>query len=222
MPSSLEVDLPCLKCGYNLRGLAGDPVTCPECGLVNPLGLRKIPEAVIRSRLRAMELPLAVSTIAATIAITSFCLVVACVVLNEFTRVVSVVCLGSPGMAASAAWIWGRLRFAKQCRQQRGFVGVFYGYHAWAMGIGALALAPVVLSICCIVWYNAVRAHYDEAAGLGFAIFLLTFVCAGGVFAGWRRWRRWMHECVEPMERETAVKMEREELRRRLSRGERA
>lgn len=23
---------PCPKCGYNLRGLAGDPVRCPECG----------------------------------------------------------------------------------------------------------------------------------------------------------------------------------------------
>ncbi len=27
---------PCEGCGYNLRGLTGDPVRCPECGLLNP------------------------------------------------------------------------------------------------------------------------------------------------------------------------------------------
>ena len=26
----------CLKCGYRLRGLDGDPIRCPECGHVNP------------------------------------------------------------------------------------------------------------------------------------------------------------------------------------------
>ena len=31
-------DLYCLQCGYNLRGLSGDPRRCPECGHMNPLG----------------------------------------------------------------------------------------------------------------------------------------------------------------------------------------
>ncbi len=28
----LHVDIKCPRCGYNLRGLSGDPVRCPECG----------------------------------------------------------------------------------------------------------------------------------------------------------------------------------------------
>ena len=31
-PREIHQDLPCPGCGYNLRGLAGDVVSCPECG----------------------------------------------------------------------------------------------------------------------------------------------------------------------------------------------
>lgn len=30
-PRPIAHDVPCSACGYNLRGLAGDPVRCPEC-----------------------------------------------------------------------------------------------------------------------------------------------------------------------------------------------
>ena len=30
-PPALDEDLYCFTCGYNLRGLPGDPVRCPEC-----------------------------------------------------------------------------------------------------------------------------------------------------------------------------------------------
>lgn len=33
--TEIDFDLPCLTCGYNLRGLRGDPVCCPECGSNN-------------------------------------------------------------------------------------------------------------------------------------------------------------------------------------------
>lgn len=34
-PSVQHHDAPCLACGYNLRGLSGDPIRCPECGADN-------------------------------------------------------------------------------------------------------------------------------------------------------------------------------------------
>ncbi|MCH8148043.1 MAG: hypothetical protein IH987_08645 [Planctomycetes bacterium] len=45
----------CLQCGYNLRGLSGDPVRCPECGEKNSLGSAAIPARQIESALRHME-----------------------------------------------------------------------------------------------------------------------------------------------------------------------
>jgi hypothetical protein len=36
-PSVIDRDLHCSACGYNLRGLSGDPVACPECGADTPL-----------------------------------------------------------------------------------------------------------------------------------------------------------------------------------------
>lgn len=45
----------CLQCGYNLRGLSGDPVRCPECGEKNSLGSAAIPARHIERALRGME-----------------------------------------------------------------------------------------------------------------------------------------------------------------------
>lgn len=45
----------CLQCGYNLRGLSGDPVRCPECGEKNNLGSAAIPARQIEMALRSME-----------------------------------------------------------------------------------------------------------------------------------------------------------------------
>lgn len=33
----LTFDARCMRCGYNLRGLSGDPIGCPECGFMNEL-----------------------------------------------------------------------------------------------------------------------------------------------------------------------------------------
>jgi len=52
---ALDEDLYCLTCGYNLRGLSGDPVRCPECGAFNDLGTVRLPATAIRAALRDME-----------------------------------------------------------------------------------------------------------------------------------------------------------------------
>ena len=51
---ALDRDLYCLTCGYNLRGLSGDPVRCPECGNLNPIGDVEIPAEIITKQLRRM------------------------------------------------------------------------------------------------------------------------------------------------------------------------
>lgn len=52
-------DIFCLHCGYNLRGLPGDPIQCPECGGRSELRDLRIPATVIaRIRRRLETLPL--------------------------------------------------------------------------------------------------------------------------------------------------------------------
>ena len=53
--SVIDVDLYCLVCGYNLRGLSGDPVRCPECGDFNDRTELGIPQPVIKAALNQME-----------------------------------------------------------------------------------------------------------------------------------------------------------------------
>ncbi|MHC4235736.1 MAG: hypothetical protein ACYSUQ_11520, partial [Planctomycetota bacterium] len=38
-----QEDLYCLECGYNLRGIAGDPRRCPECWYANSVADMRIP-----------------------------------------------------------------------------------------------------------------------------------------------------------------------------------
>ena len=45
---AIAADVFCLNCGYNLRGLTGDPVRCPECGHSNPLAEAVLPAWAIR------------------------------------------------------------------------------------------------------------------------------------------------------------------------------
>jgi hypothetical protein len=52
---AIDQDLYCLTCGYNLRGLSGDPLRCPECGNPNDLGTAAIPAEMIRRAMRGME-----------------------------------------------------------------------------------------------------------------------------------------------------------------------
>ena len=48
-------DLYCLYCGYNLRGLSGDPRRCPECGQSSTVAEMRIPATLIRKQAKKLE-----------------------------------------------------------------------------------------------------------------------------------------------------------------------
>ena len=50
-----DENLFCLHCGYNLRGLAGDPIKCPECGHDNFPEACRIPGATVAELMRPLE-----------------------------------------------------------------------------------------------------------------------------------------------------------------------
>lgn len=45
-------DTHCLRCGYNLRGLPGDPIRCPECGHDNTVADLRLPPNVLERKLK--------------------------------------------------------------------------------------------------------------------------------------------------------------------------
>ncbi len=48
-------DMYCLACGYNLRGLSGAAIRCPECGESNPIEIAGIPAPFIKEAMKRME-----------------------------------------------------------------------------------------------------------------------------------------------------------------------
>ncbi|MFQ5461023.1 MAG: hypothetical protein ACE5E5_00175 [Phycisphaerae bacterium] len=61
-PRDDRQDLFCLHCGYNLRGLSGDPRRCPECGRQSAVADMLIPADQIRKALRRLETGPALAT----------------------------------------------------------------------------------------------------------------------------------------------------------------
>ena len=48
----------CRECGYDLRGCAGDPVRCPECGTTSSLaGLMVAERRIVAALIQLEELP---------------------------------------------------------------------------------------------------------------------------------------------------------------------
>jgi|GEM_PF-4541753 len=118
----LEFDLRCQTCGYNLRGLAGDPVRCPECGQLNPLGEAEIPEALIAARLRKWEAHLIVCVSALLFALPWQLMLCAILVdeasRNPFSNAVKDVlfCPGIPAFGPLLVWVATVFSFRASCR----------------------------------------------------------------------------------------------------------
>lgn len=54
-PSTAEdLDLYCLNCSYNLRGLAGDPRRCPECFALTPVDKLAVTPELVEQQLQMM------------------------------------------------------------------------------------------------------------------------------------------------------------------------
>lgn len=121
----------CLACGYNLRGLYGDPVRCPECGRDNGLGLAAIPARVIYQALVRLETS---PTMCCAMAIMAACLLPWLV-----TGLSPVPALLMP---LAAGWAWGMRRMRQSCGSQPGWKRVLFDLHVTAF----LGASPLLLT----------------------------------------------------------------------------
>lgn len=72
----LDFDVACLSCGYNLRGLGGDPVRCPECGRGNPIHVFEVSEAQVYAQLRKLESPATICLVLTVITLAALILAI--------------------------------------------------------------------------------------------------------------------------------------------------
>ncbi|MEW6251049.1 MAG: hypothetical protein AB1716_10410 [Planctomycetota bacterium] len=211
----LDRDLFCLKCAYNLRGLSGDPVRCPECGNLNPLGDAEIPAAMVSARLRRMETApcVCVALVLASVppAIPLSVLILAALSEPPGDWVGWLCCFGIAETILLSAWSASVAAFRRSCGGKPGWLGLLALYHA--LGIGA-AVSIFVLPLGVGHFANRPRTGAGLAALVVIGA-LLTLVL-GVLLVG--RLHRLLRERMEALQREVAVELLREESRRRAGR----
>jgi hypothetical protein len=218
--SDADIDLYCLTCGYNLRGLTGDPRRCPECGGLNPVGDVILPAAIITEQLRRMETAPALC-LAAVLALAFFGGITVMVVgpLHPISGVVPCMVL----LLALTAMVWGVGvdRFRVSCMSKPGWPAALLRYHVWGLGLMLVVFAPAVLLGVVIALLSP---PYRRLAGLPVATLAATALAI--IAARFRppivtgMYRR-AREDLEVLQREVAVSLARERTRKALHRERR-
>src|SRR5262249_22782403 len=104
--TSSEIDLYCLACGYNLRGLSGDPRRCPECGHLNPVGDLMVPASEIAKQLTAMETIPVVCVSAIVVILGCVAVPVGMFLSGNSNSETALACYTFPGFVAGGLLIW--------------------------------------------------------------------------------------------------------------------
>lgn len=197
--SSENLDVPCLDCGYNLRGLPGDPRRCPECGLVNPV-LVDVPESLIQKHLWHLNrVPMA-------------CVGGAVVGVLVGLPAVALAVGHRGGLSlllfAAIPWAAGLWHFRRACGGRRGWARDFAEYQL-------VGLAMMFFLIACgstgllLLGSLAGRLHNSFAIGT-LGVLLLVVVVGWGTSYGLGRLKR----RFDPIFREDAERRARDEVRR--------
>ena len=223
-PPALDRDLYCLTCGYNLRGLSGDPLRCPECGHLNPIGDVEMPAEIISAQIRKMESAPAHCLGAVVLGVPLQYLFWA-IVTAGFRRPGfpsgDIFILAAFAFAPVLLWITGAIRFRASCLGRPGWFGALLWYHLW----GFILLVSTIGGVAGFI-YVIVRNSTRVLPALPQAD-LLAFVagvaaCIPIVWWWVPRIYRLATDPLTPLQREVAVKIAREDVRKRLARQQRS
>jgi len=218
IPAVHDYNLYCLTCGYNLRGLSGDPIRCPECGNLNPVGDVELPAPIIDRQLRNMETAPTVCVAAVLFGLPSVAwsvrLLVAAV--RHGYSLDGVIFLGTTGVLCAIVWTASMVVFRKSCVGKPGWGGVLLHYHLYGLLLCSLVVAWAVAGSWLLsegaLPYGGNRMRILEAAcGLGLWITLILTL-----FLRLRGFHRRLTEPMRVLQREVAVTVARDAMRRRM------
>lgn len=210
-PAAEDIDLYCLKCGYNLRGLSGDPRRCPECGGLNAMELLLAKPGERKERPSDIETGLALSVGAMLVAIP-------CVWVEITLRLYSAPsdptgCFDLTLLACIGTWLFGVLAFRDGCGKKSAWLGLLIRYYAVAFS----AVAGIVAIVT--VGHMAAYASVDPRGGVTLLHLGILAALSVGLFmglAGIRTVHRSLRKRLELLRREALIEIERERLRREL------
>lgn len=219
LPPALDRDLYCLTCGYNLRGLSGDPVRCPECGHFNPIGDVEMPAEIIAQQIRKMETSPAhcVSAVVFGVPLQVFFWML---VFGELSRrrlsSVDVVCPGILAFAPVLLWVFSALRFRASCLGRPGWLGALLWYHLWGIILLVSTIGGVGGSIYLVARYSGrILTTLPEGGLLAAVAAVVAFI---PILLWWvPRIYRLATDPLSPLQREVAVQIAREHVRKRLA-----
>lgn len=223
-PPPIDRDLYCLTCGYNLRGLSGDPLRCPECGNLNPIGDVELPAEIITRQLRHMETSPALcvgAVICGAPLLTVFSTLVVAAVMERHAYPEPLICVGLPTFALVAMWAGAVARFRTSCLAKPGWMGILLKYHFWGLLLSTAVVGIMGAGVWLFWPLTAVsRGRYDA---LTFGVLMATLCLAIGV--GVRAVSRRLHTRLtvrmREIQREVAVTIAREESRTRMAQQKR-
>ncbi len=172
----------CAACGYDLHGLSGDPIRCPECGALtgrSPGTIRQLQlrAAEFRARQRRIEVGPNLCAIAIGAAAALFGLLISA--LSEFFWAIYPLMYG----ACLLIWIAGFSLVFLQCRKFPGWLGAFLRHQVY----GVLAALGNWLLI-----FGLFAAGLVLFAGADTPACMILFVLGGAaVLFLWVRPMRW-------------------------------
>ena len=146
------LDLYCLECGYNLRGQAGSPRRCPECGYSNRVEDLEVPAKLIRKALKRLESGAALcGASAATMLLFVVPLLIVMAQPTTQTPMFAWRIVESVGGGAVIFYVVGMFQFRRSCEGKLDWFPTLLWFTVLACLISAAGLAAIVAIIWGIV-----------------------------------------------------------------------
>jgi len=191
-----EVDFYCAACGYNLRGLAGDPKRCPECGHLNPIELLIIPAEAIQLAMRRLET-------APTMAFAGLLMLAGAALL----LLVSGIASSALGVFGALCMFAGTSAFGHECQWRAGWFSALVRYSGYATLIFMVGFGLPI----SVLWSGHLMLNLSGWGDLACAVWLALLLLGVSLSVlPIRVLYRAAQGTIRELQRETAVQMARE------------
>lgn len=218
-PRALNIDLYCLTCGYNLRGLSGDPVRCPECGNLNPIGDVELPAELITRQLRRMDPSGSIIAFVFSLPFQAmfWLLVWQATAGNPGIPLLVWLIFGIPAFALFGLGIRGLFRFRSSCLGKPGWGTVYLKYFLFGLLLVGLIAGVMTGGWLLACWLMETQADLGLQVLLLFAgLFIPGSLGAFGARYLLAGLQRRLTKSMQVLQREVAVTIARDESRKRL------